>query len=284
MGSRNLLGREACRFMADAARDNRRPEMWTLSGNGPLYLQLRQKLEEDIRAGVLKPGTSLPSEREIAEICAVSRVTVRKAVQALARDGFVVQKRGSGTTVARPVDRVEQSLSRLTSFSQDMERRAMTGRSVWLERGIFPASPREMMALGLGADVQVARIARLRMANDIPLGIERAALSSRTLPDPRRIRHSLYQALAELGHKPVRAIQRICAVNMGAGDAALLDVAQGCAGLSIERVSYSAQGAVIEFTRSIYRGDVYDFVAELKIGDDESGGESPGDDSGAANR
>ena len=43
---------------------------------------------------------------------------------------------------------------------------------------------------------------------------------------------------------------------------------EGSAGLSIERISYSAQGAAIEFTRSIYRGDAYDFVAELRIGDD----------------
>ena len=270
--------------MADAVQETRRPGAWELSGHGPLYLQLRQKLEDDIRSGVLKPGASLPSEREIAEMCEVSRVTVRKAVQALARDGLIVQRRGSGTTVARQVDRVEQSLSRLTSFSEDMERRSMRSRSVWLERGIFSASPREMMALGLGADAQVARIARLRIADDIPLAIERAALSSRYLPDPQRIRHSLYETLAELGNRPVRAIQRICAVNLGPEDAALLDVAEGCAGLSIERISYSAQGAAIEFTRSIYRGDAYDFVAELKIGEDETRSDSTDLQTEAAHR
>jgi GntR family transcriptional regulator len=254
--------------MADAAQETRRPSNWTLSGSGPLYLQLRQRLEEEIRNGALKPGAPLPSEREIADICNVSRVTVRKAVQSLARDGFVVQRHGSGTTVARQIERVEQSLSRLTSFSEDMARRSMTGRSIWMERGVFPASPREMMVLGLGSDAQVARITRLRMADDIPLAIERAALSTRYLPNPEKIQHSLYEALVELGNKPVRAIQRISAVNLGGDDAALLDVSEGSAGLSIERISYSAQGAVIEFTRSIYRGDVYDFVAELKIGDE----------------
>jgi GntR family transcriptional regulator len=125
-----------------------------------------------------------------------------------------------------------------------------------------------MMVLGLGSDAQVARITRLRMANDIPLAIERAALSTRYLPDPERIQHSLYEALAELGNKAVRAIQRISAINLDADDAARLDVSEGSAGLSIERVSYSAQGAVIEFTCSVYRGDAYDFVAELKIGDE----------------
>jgi GntR family transcriptional regulator len=254
--------------MAEAARGRRYPSNWTLSGNGPLYLQLRQRLEEEIRSGVLPPGAALPSEREIAEICDLSRVTVRKAVQSLVRDGFVMQRRGSGTTVARPVERVEQSLSRLTSFSEDMARRSMTARSAWIERGVFPASPKEMMALGLRADAEVARIARLRLANDIPLAIERAAVSTQYLPDPERIQHSLYEALAASGNKPVRAIQRISAVNLGSADALLLDVSEGSAGLSIERISYSSQGAAIEFTCSIYRGDAYDFVAELKIGED----------------
>ena len=254
--------------MADAVQDMRRPANWTLSGNGPLYQQLRQRLEEEIRSGTLQPGAALPSEREIADICNVSRVTVRKAVQSLVRDGFVVQRHGSGTTVARQVERVEQSLSRLTSFTEDMARRSMTARSIWLEKGVFPASPKEMMVLGLGPNAQVARISRLRLANDIPLAIERAALSTRYLPDPEGIQHSLYETLAETGNKPVRAMQRISAINLGADDAVRLDVSEGSAGLSIERISYSAQGTVIEFTCSIYRGDAYDFVAELNIGDE----------------
>ena len=61
---------------------------------------------------------------------------------------------------------------------------------------------------------RVARIARLRMADDVPLAIERAALSTRYLPDPDRVGQSLYETLAELGCKPVRAVQRISAVNM----------------------------------------------------------------------
>lgn len=124
------------------------------------------------------------------------------------------------------------------------------------------------MALGLGADAEVARIARLRMADDVPLAIERAAISTLYLPEPERVQHSLYEALAELGNRPIRAIQRISAVNLGADDASLLEVPEGSAGLSIERISYASQGAAIEFTRSIYRGDAYDFVAELRIGDD----------------
>ena len=65
----------------------------------------------------------------------------------------------------------------------------------------------------------------------------------------------------------VRAIQRIRAVSLGDDDAKLLDVAPGVASLHVERTSYLASGRVVEFTRSIYRGDTYDFVAELRLGD-----------------
>jgi GntR family transcriptional regulator len=65
----------------------------------------------------------------------------------------------------------------------------------------------------------------------------------------------------------VRAIQRIRAVSLGDDDARLLGVSPGVASLHIERTSYLSSGRVVEFTRSIYRGDTYDFVAELRLGD-----------------
>jgi GntR family transcriptional regulator len=105
----------------------------------------------------------------------------------------------------------------------------------------------------------------LRIANDTPLAIERASLSATALPDPAAVDSSLYAALEKTGNRPVRAVQRISAANLGEADAKLLDVPAGSASLNIERISYLASGKVIEFTRSIYRGDAYDFVAELRL-------------------
>jgi GntR family transcriptional regulator len=76
---------------------------------------------------------------------------------------------------------------------------------------------------------------------------------------------SLYDVLERRGVLPVRALQRLRATNLGADDAALLDVEQGAAALAIERVSYLESGAPIEFTQSWYRGDAYDFVAEMTL-------------------
>lgn len=234
--------------------------------SGPLYLKLRGRLERAIGEGMLGEGDALPSERDIAELASVSRVTVRKAVQDLVRDGLLVQRQGSGTYVARATGRVEQPLSRLTSFTQDMERRGWTSHSQWLEKGLFSPSPEEIVALALAPGDEVARLARLRIADGRPLAIERASISAAMLPDPDAVSQSLYAMLEADGYRPVRAIQRISATNLSSDDAGLLQVRAGDAGLRIERISYLESGRVVELTRSLYRGDAYDFVAELTIG------------------
>lgn len=237
------------------------------AASGPLYMNLRRNIEKAIGEGILKPGDALPAEREIAAMADVSRVTVRKAVQDLVAGGLLIQRHGSGTFVAPRVERVEQSLSSLTSFTEDMARRGMTVDSVWLDRGVYTPSPEETLVLGLSAEDSVARIGRLRLANGTPLAIERAALSATILPDPATVGKSLYATLAKSGNRPVRAIQRLSAALLDEADAALLGVPAGSPSLDIERISYLASGRAIEFTRSRYRGDTYDFVAELRLRD-----------------
>lgn len=247
------------------------PEGFSETGAGPLYLQLQRRIAGAVASGLLKPGDSLPAERDMAALTGLSRVTVRKAVQALVAAGQLVQRRGSGTFVAPRQEPVEYSLSLLTSFSEDMARRGKTVESVWLARSVHAPAPEEVMALGLGAQDRVARLERVRKADGVPLAIERASLSTAVLPDPEAVETSLYKVLAARGLHPVRAVQRISATNLGPRDAGLLEVPVGAAGLRIERISYLSSGRVVEFTRSLYRGDGYDFAAELQIAPD--GGE-----------
>lgn len=242
-----------------------KPDHWLSPSAGPRYLQLRRRIEEGIERGILAPEAPLPPERELAALTDLSRVTVRKATQALVEDGIITQRQGSGSFVAPKELRVEQSLSRLTSFTEDMARRGMKSESKWLERGIFMPSPEEVMALALGLADQVSRIARLRLASGRPMAIERASLPVDILPNPLEVTTSLYEVLERTGRRPVRALQKISAVNLEAGDAEMLDLDAGAAGLRIERTSYLRDGQVVEFTRSLYRGDAYDFVAELRL-------------------
>src|SRR5262249_15386303 len=114
----------------------------------PLYVQLQHRIQEAVRGGTLKADEALPSERDLARQLRISRVTVRKALAGLVEKGLLVQRWGSGTFIA-PELRVEQPLSRLSSFTDDMHARGMKPSAVDLSRSTGPASPKESMALSL---------------------------------------------------------------------------------------------------------------------------------------
>ncbi len=234
----------------------------------PLYLQLQQSIEDAVRKGSLKADDALPGERDLAKQLGISRVTVRKAITGLVKKGVLVQRWGSGTFIA-PQMRLEQPLSRLSSFTDDMSARGLQSSAVLLSRSTGQASPDELMALGLSPGDTVSRVNRLRMANDIPMAIEHAVLPSRFLPDPSLVKQSLYAALHEQGFMPVRALQRLHAVLLNEEQASLLHVPPQSPALYIERRSFTAASEVVEFTSSYYRGDAYDFVAELSIAQPE---------------
>jgi GntR family transcriptional regulator len=231
------------------------------TGTAPAYLRLRRALRQQVEDGLLGPGQSLPSERELAEQLSVSRVTVRKALAGLVENGVLVQRQGAGTFVA---ERIVKPLSKMTSFSEDLKARGLNPRSVFLERSIGEVTPEEAMALNLSPGSLVVRLHRLRYAGTEPLAVERSAIPQAILKDPERVVDSLYEALDALGCRPVRALQRLRAVNLTAAQAKLLQLPVGSAALAVERRSFLEDGRLVEFTSSWYRGDAYDFVAELQ--------------------
>ncbi|MEO1089541.1 MAG: GntR family transcriptional regulator [Pseudomonadota bacterium] len=226
----------------------------------PRYLRLAADLGERIRRAEWRPGEALPPERRIGSDYNVSRVTVRRALEQLTADGLIEARQGAGTFVT---ERVRQPLSVLTSFSEDVRARGMAPTSEWLDRGTGIASPEEAIGLGLKPGQGVTRLARLRRADGTPLAIERAALVPDVLPDPLVVDESLYAALDRRQARPVRAVQRLAAIGLLGRAAEWLEVAPGSPGLLIIRVGYHADGRPIEYTRSEYRGDRWDFITEL---------------------
>lgn len=250
--------------MPDPLDDLFHPDAWFRPGGGSRYLQLARHLGAAIADGRLAPHHQLPPERDLADIAGVSRVTVRKAVAELVASGLVEQRRGAGSFVLGHAPKTEQSLSRLVSFSENMQARGRSSDSQVLGRGLFAPSPDEMMTLGLAPNQQVARIDRLRSADGSPMAIERSSLPADVLPDPDVVGASLYAVLRRNNQTPSRAIQRVKAVNASARDAQLLGVPDRTAILSIDRTAFHATGRPIEFTRGLYRSDIYDFVTELR--------------------
>lgn len=240
-------------------------QTWFRVGHGPRYEQLYRHISATIEAGQLLAETQLPPERDLAEMANVSRVTVRKAVSQLVADGLLDQRRGAGTFVRPPRAKMEHYLSKLLSFTEYMLQRGKTPTSTVINRGIFYPTPDEQLALGLSAVDRVARIERLRSADGIAMAVEWSSLPPDILPDPDAVGSSLYDVLRMQGTAPSRAVQRITAVNLPAPEARLLNLAENTAVLRIDRTGFLPSGRPIEFTRGLYRSDIYDFVAELRL-------------------
>ncbi len=242
------------------------PDAWFAQGRGPRYQQLYRYLKDAITSGVLVVETQLPPEREMAEQAEVSRVTIRKAIGQLAADNLLDQRQGSGSFVKPPVDnKLQQSLSSLISFTETMQARGYISSSRVISTGLHAPTPTEMVALGLTGHNRVARVKRIRIADPGPLAVEISTLPADILPDPAQVTVSLYTVLRKSGHEIIRAIQRVKAVNLTESDAALMDLPAGSAVLEIDRTGYLGSGRPVEFTRGIYRSDIYDFVAELRL-------------------
>ncbi|NAZ36579.1 GntR family transcriptional regulator [Rubellimicrobium sp. CFH 75288] len=244
-------------FIARLADSLARPPDGPEAG-GPLYRRLALALSEVVGEG--GGGTCLPSERVLAARLGMSRVTVRRALEELAREGLLRRRQGARTRVAT---RVEKALSALTGFSEELRARGSVPGQRWLSRQVVRPSPTEALALGLGAADLIVRLIRVRTADGVPLAIERAAVPQAILPSGDLVGESLYAALAALGAAPVRGAQRIRAGIMARIEAELLDSEPGSPLLIVERRCFLADGRPVEFTETRYSGERYDFLTEL---------------------
>lgn len=234
------------------------------SGSTPLYLQVYSGIREKITSGEFAEGLSLPSERKLAQDLQISRVTLRMALELLEQEELLRRRHGSGTYVAKK--RILQPLSSLSSFSEDMRSRGFKpgGKLLSLER--LRPSPQEVLHLALKPTADIWRIRRLRTADDQVLGIEISSLPCELLGELRRLdveNTSLYALLRQRGLNPVRAIQHLRAIAADSEFAALLELPIAAPLLATERITWDETGQALEYVRSQYRGDRYDFVVEL---------------------
>ena len=130
------------------------------------YLDLADDLRSDIASG--RVG-ALPSEAELGEEHGVSRVTVRRALELLRDEGLVASRRGSGWFVVS--DPVRQPLGRVTTIEAALEAAGARPERRVLEFGFEHATPEIAKVLGLPADAEVLRVARLNLADGEPFAL-----------------------------------------------------------------------------------------------------------------
>lgn len=217
--------------------------------NIPIYIQIHDKIKEDIEKGVWSIGDRLPSERELALKFDVSRMTLRQAIQTLADEGILERKIGSGTYVARK--KVQETMTGTTSFTEITlsQNRVPSSRTV----SYFVAKPSssEMEKLQLGPEDSILRMERIRFADDIPICFEVASIPYSLVSQygKSEITNSFYKTLeAKSGHKIGHSNQTISAVQASEQIAEYLEIKRGDAILRVRQVSYFENGLPFELS------------------------------------
>ncbi|MGD1888282.1 MAG: GntR family transcriptional regulator [Cohaesibacteraceae bacterium] len=233
-----------------------------------LYRQIASELEADIREGRLKEGEQIPSERAMAELKGISRMTARKALQHLAGRGMLETRVGHGTFVGAPT--IHQELKALSGFTEDMERQGRTTSSIVVEAVRDAPSAAAARALSLPKRASVLRLVRLRLADHAPVAIERTEIEERRVPDlfakADFSLQSLYACLAEhYGIVAATAEQTIEATLADAATALQLQLRPGDPVLRQTRLTRDADSRPFEYVRSTYRGDAFVMRVHLSI-------------------
>jgi GntR family transcriptional regulator len=231
----------------------------------PLYAVIEAQLMAGIARGEFPVGSQLPTEDGLIQRFAVSRTTVRKAIQILADRGLVEIRRGTGTFVAQP--KITQELTELAGLVEDMNALGHAARVRLIDRIVVAADADVAEHLALAAGTRVMRIRRVRLANGVsmsldetylPLGIGEKIATHDLEAEP------IFTLLEKRYEIPlVEAQYNLQAVSADHDVAAALEVEAGSPIFLIERTSYSVGDQPVDYEKLHYRGDLIRFRTRL---------------------
>jgi GntR family transcriptional regulator len=224
----------------------------------PLYKQLMQNLRSDITAGVYPAGERIPGEQALCEIYGVSRVTVRKALNEIVREGLLVRRQGKGTFVAQK--KIKRDLGHVTSFSDACAQIGQTAQTRLIERTAETATTIDRERLNLPEDAEVIAVCRLRLSDGEPVMLEYnrfSALLSFLKTEP--LTGSLYTLLTENGLVPSRAVHDISLSRAPESVAKLLGTKPGDALLLLDQLVYDQHDRPLHLSKQWIRGDRFTF-------------------------
>lgn len=229
----------------------------------PLYESCAMALNREIESGVLRPGQRLPSERSLGDALGFTRLTVRRALQVLARRGLLEPDEHRGWQVRN--DRVSDSLSTLVGFTQMAQMRGLVASSRILSLEYRDGTFDESEALRVAPGAPLLDLARLRLLDGQPTAIERLRMPTSRVrwPEGFDFTGSIYAAMESQGIVPTVADAFVDVIDASESEAGLLGVAPGRGLLRLNCVTTGADGVVISLETSMYHPDRYRFRAVL---------------------
>lgn len=222
----------------------------------PRYYQLKEILQEQCASW--EPGQLIPSELELCQMYAVSRTTVRKALDHLTHEGLLYRIQGKGTFVAPPKLR-ERFVHQVAGIYDDLKSRGLTIRTQILEQAVIPASKIVAPELQLVVGNPVVKLVRLRFVEDEPLLISTTFLPYRLVPgleNENLTDASLYAVLREkYGIRIGRGTRLVEAIPCSDKEAELLRVAPATPLLVVSGTMHDVEGRPVECGWARHRGD-----------------------------
>lgn len=231
----------------------------------PIYYQIEEYIKELIENGEIRPGDSLPPEREYAERYQISRMTVRQAFTQLVNEGYLYRMQGKGTFVAER--KIQQPLQGLTSFTEDMKARGLEPGSQLIHFEIIPATKQIAGQLLIAEYGPVYEIKRIRMADSVPMAIETNYISANLVKGltEQIVNKSLYAYIeGQLDLRIDSASQIIESSIASQSEANYLKINKGAPVMLIQRNTFLKENTPVEFVKSVYRADRYKFMIQMK--------------------
>jgi len=233
----------------------------------PYYYQIVEVLRDAIEESVFDNEDdiiALPSEPELSDLFSVNRGTIRHALQVLEKEGVIRKEKGRGTFVRRM--RLKMDLSFLQSTTEEITRRGWDPITKLI--GIKKSKPnkRAREILQLAETDLVWEILRVHSANDEPISMQYAMIPIKLMPDlhEKDLEGSLYRIWkTEYQLTPDRGEQTIRTRLPLDDEMSMLQIDKENPVFEITRITYSQQDIPIEYLKSIWRGDRYDFSVNL---------------------
>jgi GntR family transcriptional regulator len=241
-------------------------ERFTLDPDSPVPLY--HQMEQILLRRIVQPEAVdrlLPSEAELGEIFGVSRATVKRALDNLSRRGLVDRRRALGTRVTR--SQITENLVRLTSYTEEMEAKGLTIRTLVLDVMLHVPPAVVAEKLKLEPDEQALLIRRLRGTNEVfPVVLLQTQIPARVGISPEEdFSSSLYRIIEDKYQIPLEgAEETISAGRASAEEARRLRIPRGGSVLIMERLTFSTRSQPLEFVRGVYRPDRYQFSIRLR--------------------
>lgn len=228
----------------------------------PRYAEIRTEIEGRIKSGEWRPGHRVPSEHELMEQYRCSRMTVHKALSAMANAGLIVRRRRSGSFVAMPAN--EETVLEIHDIEAEI---AATGRTYGYElqdRRIRPAAIEEAERLRVEPGARVVVLRARHSADGQPFVLEQRLINLAVVPDAETetFRNGASGSWLLRRIPWTDAEHSIRAVSAGARTASDLGIRKGAACLQVERRTWQS-GLPVTFVQLLYPGERHQLVGRF---------------------